>query len=272
MNPSQDTLRSPISDAEFQRMLEQTLVPTPNLTSLSNSFLEEFVNRFDNRIENPAESFHLNSMLTRSDGLRLLPPGQAAEVRSWYLEKCGRVATSDLDTDLGHNIVVPHDQLDRRLAMMLSVFGQDGPMRGALYSVDLMIVMDRKVYRQVAGSSGISLEAVLDDENWQMFTDATVDTAPADIDGAVATIVIVGVPWRNMLISGPRGYRRMLIDTGVLLSALGSMAQQVGLVANPVTDFVDVSVDRALANDGLDRSALLLMPLHEPAEPEGTEE
>ena len=74
---------------------------------------------------------------------------------------------------------------------------------------------------------------------------------------------MVGVPWRNMLFFGPRGYRRMLIDCGRLLAHLETRAAGSGVGLLPVLDLYDARVDGVLNNDGTERTTLLALVIEE---------
>src|SRR5690606_24231160 len=88
---------------------------------------------------------------------------------------------------------------------------------------------------------------------------ALVDPQPAGLLEEHPTYLVVGVPWRAMLFDGPRGYRRMLMDAGVLLNALGAATQGAGRVPVPVFDFYDDEVDGLLGNDGVERSVVAML-------------
>jgi hypothetical protein len=80
-------------------------------------------------------------------------------------------------------------------------------------------------------------------------------------------VVVTGVPWRSMLFSGARGYRRMLMDAGLLVNAVASGALGHGLSPRPIFDFYDDELDALLCNDGVERSVLALLVLVRPAPP-----
>lgn len=259
-----------MEDELLRRMLEQTLIPSPNISTLAPTPLNDFVNRMELGTVHPAESFHVNSKLSDSDRDRLVDPGRADTVRKWFSENCGHVRPDDLDDDLGSAVALHHVDLPPRLGRALSAFGPDGPMQTLLYSADLMVVFNGGAYRQVGGEDKLWKEHTITDADLEAFIASPMGVDPEKFEGAVAIAVLVGVPWRNMLFNGARGYRRMMVDTGMILSAFGSVCQQVGYEVTPAFDFVDIDVDVALANDGVERSALMLIALNEVPDPATT--
>lgn len=253
-----------VEDEQLRRMLEQTLIPSPNVSILAPSPLLDFVNRMELNWIHPAESFHVNSKLTETDRDRLLDPNWSESVRKWFQENCGHVEPNDL-TEESSEVALPHTRLPQRLGSTLSLFGANGPMKGLLYSADLMVVFDNAAYRQVGGADQLWKEHVIKDELMGDLTASPIGVDTDKFETAEAIVVLVGIPWRNMLFNGARGYRRMLLDTGMILSALGSACQQFGYEVTPCFDFVDRAVDKALANDGVERSALLLIALNDPS-------
>lgn len=256
-----------MEDELLRRMLEQTLIPSPNVSTLKPTPLLDFVNRMELGTVHPAESFHVNSKLTEADRDNLLEPGRGDAVRKWFSENCGHVKPDDL-TELGGAVTLGHADLPPRLGRALSAFGDQGPMKTLLYSADLMVVYNGAAYRQVGGEDQLWKEHTISEPNLAAFFASPIGVDLEKFESADAVMVLVGVPWRNMLFNGARGYRRMLVDTGMILSALGSVCQQLGYEVTPAFDFVDRSVDDALANDGVERGALLMIAVNEVPEPD----
>lgn len=75
-------------------------------------------------------------------------------------------------------------------------------------------------------------------------TAATV--GPANLGGANAVVVLVGVPARSMSKYGARGYRFMLLDAGHLAQNVCLVAAALGLGAYPVGGFFDRTLHHVL--------------------------
>ena len=247
-----------------QRMLEQTLIPSPNVSILAPSPLLDFVNRMELGSVQPAESFHVNSKLSEAERSRVMDPLRRESVRKWFLENCGHVQPQDL-TDHASVVTLPHSNLPPLLGKALSTFGTTGNLKTMLYSADLMVVYNNAVYRQVSGADQLWMEHIISDELVQLLRTSPIGLETKKFATAGTIAVLVGVPWRNMLFVGARGYRRMLVDTGMILSAFGSVCQQLGYDVTPCFDFIDCAVDTVLANDGVERGALVLIALNDPS-------
>ena len=57
-----------------------------------------------------------------------------------------------------------------------------------------------------------------------------------------------------MLLQGPRGYRRTLVDLGRLVERCEQYGAEHGLRVTTTLDFQDYEVDRILTFDGVERS------------------
>jgi hypothetical protein len=246
-------------DHLLRRTLEQTLIPSPNVTTLAPSKASGFVNRVAPDSVDVGELFHLNSRLSRHQPDTRLTAAEMAEVRNWYFTTCGRHRIEDFVAE-SNDVRRPHPSLGAALASVLNPFGASGRLAGLLYACDVMVVDDSAVCRQQPGEDAVWVEHRLTGERG--LADAVPDASSADdLRAASAVLVLVGVPWRTMLGSGPRGYRQMLMDAGVLLDVLSGLARQAGLRPQPILDFYDDEIDALLHNDGLERSALALVPL-----------
>lgn len=65
-------------------------------------------------------------------------------------------------------------------------------------------------------------------------------------------IFFMGVPWRHMMLYGPRGYRIMLMDLGIILADFEPALQKSELVQ--IEHFYDNEIDKLLGFDGITQS------------------
>jgi hypothetical protein len=263
-------------DDVTRRLLEQTLIPSPNVTALVERKASGFVDRLRPEAAGGradiAELFHVNSKLSRHLADIRFTDAEIAAVRNWYLASCGRVREEDL-TSVAHQIRLPHTALPAPVHAVLSPFGPDGPLTPLLYGVDLgMILLGGTtaapyagvVCRQAPGSDALWVEQQLGEPDLAALRRAVPGPAADLLVAPHPIFVVTAVPWRTMLFSGPRGYRRMLMDAGVLINALGSAAVGNGLSPRPILDFYDDELDELLGNDGVERSVLALLVLVPP--------
>ena len=246
-----------LGDDYLRRILEQTLIPSPNVTELAERKASAFINRLNPRFDSLAELYHVNTRLARGDLPARFTPTERAAVRSWFFDTCARLGDGSFGPDVDR-IVVPTGSLPAGLAGMLRAFQADGPLRPMLYGVDLGVVLDCRYLRQAPGVDHLRVELELTGADVARLDNAVV-VADVDVADSAAILVVSGVPWRNMLFDGDRGYRRTLIEAGALLSALGSLANTNGLLATPIEQFVDDEVDAVLRFDGVERFVLALV-------------
>lgn len=277
--PAPATGAPPVPDAVAglddvtRRMVEQTLVPSPNVTALAGRRGSGFVDRLrpsaSGLLADVAELFHLNSKLVRQLPDERFPDSQAAAIRDWFFATCGGVRDQDL-TGAQTEVRLPHAGLPPGVAAGLAPFGPAGPLARLLYTVDLGVLLPDPAgsgalaCRQPAGAGHLWVEHRLGPEARAALRATVPDPVTAPLLVEHPTFVLIGVPWRTMLFSGPRGYRRMLMDAGVLLNALGAAVLSQGLEPRPVFDFYDEELDELLGNDGVERSAVALLVARQP--------
>lgn len=262
---------TPGLDHLLRRTLEQTLIPSPNVVELAPGKSSGFVNRVAPAQDDVAELFHLNTRLSRHRPDDRLSTAEREGVRRWFFTTCGRHRAEDFTAE-ENTVRRPHTVLPAPLSALCGPFGEDGPLTGLLYSCDLMVVAADALCRQQPGENALWVERRLDGGPAALApTMADPDAAEA-LRTAQAALVLTGVPWRSMLEAGPRGYRHMLMDAGVLLDVVCSLAGQAGYEAFPVREFYDDELDTLLHCDGLERSALAVVALRTAADAADEEE
>ncbi|MBN0046441.1 hypothetical protein JS756_20515 [Streptomyces actuosus] len=255
---------TPGLDHLLRRTLEQTLVPSPNVVELAPGKGGGFVNRVAPSQDDVAEVFHLNTRLSRHRPDDRLTAAEREGVRRWFFTTCGRHRPEDFTAE-ANPVRRPHSTLPAPLGTLCGPFGEDGPLTGLLYSCDLMVVDADALCRQQPGENALWVERRLD-EGPAALAPTMADAGAADaLRSAQAALVLTGVPWRSMLEAGPRGYRHMLMDAGVLLDVVCGLAGRAGYEAFPVREFYDDELDTLLHCDGLERSALAVVALRAPA-------
>ncbi|WP_156724697.1 nitroreductase family protein [Streptomyces apocyni] len=256
---------TPGLDHLLRRTLEQTLIPSPNVVELAPGKAAGFVNRVAPAQDDVAELFHLNSRLSRHRPDDRLTEAEREGVRRWFFTTCGQHRAEDFTAE-SNTVRRPHTELPVPLGALCGPFGEDGPLTSLLYGCDLMVVGADALCRQQPGENALWVERHLDGGPAAL-APTMIDVAAAEaLHTAQAALVLTGVPWRSMLFGGPRGYRQMLMDAGVLLDVVCGLAGQAGYEAFPVRDFYDDELDTLLHCDGLERSALAVVALRTPAE------
>jgi hypothetical protein len=108
------------------------------------------------------------------------------------------------------------------------------------------------------------VELLLTHSDRERLGDAIVGLPPPVLARARATLFLVLAPWRYMVLLGPRGYRRALMDAGALLRACRSLAGEHGLRAESTLDFYDHRVDEVLSLDGVERTVVAVVAVCDP--------
>lgn len=240
--------------------LEQTILPSPHVTLLAPDAREVYSHRLADVTGTAAEQYQVNSRL-RPWELAGLPSEEEVEaVRRWFLQSGRDFAGADL---------VPGAAAPRRPfadlpAPLAALFGRlAGPMATSLYVADLIVAFDDGLWLLPPG--GDALVAERRQSGWRARMTAAVPPALRGPFGTAAAVVaVVCVPWRTMTSYGERGYRRALMETGVLVSNVCGAAVELGLRPYPVLDYVDTDIDTLLGDDGVERFCAALVPLTMP--------
>jgi SagB-type dehydrogenase family enzyme len=78
---------------------------------------------------------------------------------------------------------------------------------------------------------------------------------------APLTLVLTGIPWRTAWKYGPRGFRHLYWDAGMILANLLALAAASGLPARVVMGFDDTAVERLVGIDGRHEFPLCLLTI-----------
>lgn len=86
-----------------------------------------------------------------------------------------------------------------------------------------------------------------------------------------AIFVISGIPWRTSWKYGPRGYRHLWWDAGMIIANLLALADSLGLPSRILVNFVDDEVNRLIGADGRSEMALSLVAMGQGAVPSASD-
>ncbi len=237
-------------------MMEQILIPSPNVSSLELDDLAAAVNRFRTADGLVSEQYHLISKLSPRTMVRKPSHKESEFVSSWYFDTMVESAQRMLDAGSSKVIDLPSE-----MAPFLLPFTVPGHETASLFYVDIIIYFDQVLWKLVPGRSLLIWEGKVQDEQVSRLNRFLgLEPHPGH---SVTLGCIVGAFARSSFLLGERAYRRVLIHTGVVLEVMHRHNKVAGSEHSlRYTDlFIDDEIDKLLANDGVERGALACFAL-----------
>lgn len=146
-----------------------------------------------------------------------------------------------------------------------TVNGFEGPLRfrtyasaGALYPIEAYLVtgelegLEAGVYHYAPAEHALTMLRTGDFRG---------SLGLAGEEPGAATLVLTGVPWRTAWKYGPRGFRHVYWDAGMMLANLLAAAAAQEVRARLLHAFVDAAANEALGVDGRTEFAICAVPL-----------
>jgi len=243
-------------------LFEETVLPTPNSVDLRRTTRTDYMLRFDSRTTHVAELFQENTKLTPY--ATLTPPAGDEELehaKKFYFSTSYRMSEEDVEPGMMDLIRVRTVDLPAELGRLLGPLGKDGPLAPLLYGVDLFLIYGGRLLRVVPFTDGLWVEKKLVAGEEAVVRSSIVRQPPEAIAASRAFLCVVAVPWRHMMVLGPRGYRHMMLEAGNLIAQLGFIANQLKLSPRLCLDYYDSRVDKVLLLDGVERTTLAILAL-----------
>ena len=244
-------------------LFEETVLPSPNSTDLLRTTRTDYMLRFDSRTTHIAELFQENTKLTPYSPLR--PPDGEEELshaKKFYFSTSYRMQEDDVEPGMMDRVRLRHADLPAELARLMGPLGKDGPLASLLYGVDLFLLHRGRLLRVIPYTDGLWVEKRMLPGEEELFRRSILRQPAEAIAQSTAFLCVVAVPWRHMMVLGPRGYRHMMLEAGNLLAQLQFIANQLKLSPRVSLDFYDARVDKVLLLDGTERTTLAIIALH----------
>lgn len=248
----------------MQALLEETLLPSPKGSELRRTPTHDYLNRLNSRAPHVAELFQENTKISPWSSVnKVLDTDLCARTRSWYFASSHRPRPDDFDpvATLSHRVQVPVGHLEPPLADLLGLLAGDEAASSLLFGLDLWVLIGSEVFRVIPKSEVLWLEKRLHGMELSVLQRSIVELPRTSVESAAAVLFLVPVPWRYMLLQGPRGYRRALFDVGRFL-AWCERAVEGSLRPDIALDFFDHRVDAVLSLDGVERSTAAIVALN----------
>ncbi len=245
-----------------RKLLEEGIIPSPNSVDCARSALSDYMQRLASTQPHVAEVYHENSKLSPCSTLEVPMDGRKlAEVRSWFFQTAYAMREDEIEPRYEADFRSRVDRLPEPLSSLLTPFTAPGPAANLLYSVDLLLLHQARIYRLVATTPKLWVEREVAPNEWIALS-AALPALPASCRlEHTPLLFLIGCAWRYMLVYGPRGYRYTLFDAGRLLSLLESQAAKARCGLFLMQEFYDSRLDRFLYAEGVERSTLAVLAL-----------
>lgn len=237
--------------------LDETLFPPLTTVDLIRTPEGDYLGRFIDNHRNEAELFHVNSRITPcSDTNRPIDPEYVRAAHVWVRATGFVPRPGDIRMGVAakHGAVLGPEHLPAPLSAYLD--GLSAVDAGWWYALDRYLLLPTGLY-QLAGGR-LWCERLTDTAEHKRVTDTMFGLPEGQ---ATAHLLLVAAPWRYLMVQGPRGYRRLLVDTGRALAEAEALAARTGLVATTTLDFEDNRLERHLRIDGLEHTVVAVVRL-----------
>lgn len=240
--------------------LEQSIIPSPNLVSLDPDAWESYQSRLADAQGLASEQYQVNSRLRQADVTRMPTPQDEDALRTWFTESGRSFAPEDVASE-GAPALAPFSTLPAPLGSYLEQVSSMAADGGLLYVADLHVLLGGWVWLVPPGQPSLIAERRLAPDRLERLRGAVRPDQQGTMGDASVILTLTVVPWRLQVLHGERGYRRALLEAGITLSRVASLAASAGMAPTPVIDFAEVTVDDCLFNDGVERFCIALVPL-----------
>jgi hypothetical protein len=244
-------------------LLEETIIPSPNSLDLQRTALSDYVHRFTSTSPHVAELFQENTKLTPFSTLAVPRDDRSLEeLREWFFTTAYAPKEDEVDpARTGDFRATLNDLRPEALGVLLGMFSEPGPVANLLYSVDLLVLQGRRLFRLVPRTAFLWIERDVTHDKIQALKAAILDVPAPTLARSRTFLFLVPCAWRYMLLYGPRGYRHTLLDAGRILAHLEGSARAHNLAIAVSQDFYDKRVDQFLYVDGVERSVVAIVAL-----------
>jgi hypothetical protein len=243
--------------------LEEAVIASPNSVELTRNPAIDYFQRFLSAAPHVSELFHENTKISLHSTVNaFMDEEELASTRRWFYATAYRPQAADLDLETAEASGVM-----KRLQIMPGSLGGflrrlSEPDLGELrYALDLLVVMEGRIYHLAPDSPFLWLERLILPDELELLSELTPTLQLQKRTRVEAYLFLVAAPWRYMVLQGPRGYRRTLMDAGALLRCVERIGAEEKLYVETTVDFYDARLDGLLRLDGVERSTLAVVRL-----------
>jgi hypothetical protein len=251
--------RGIVTKEKLITMLDSTLIPSLNGVELQRSSVSDFQYRLASKSPNIAELYHENSKLSKYlDRCVITDEETIRFVKEWYLSTTCKISEEDIAEGKGQSFLRNINSVPDQLQTIFRSLESDQEAE-LLYSLDVLMLYENKVYRYIPLSDHLWLEKKENSDALNELRAMVIGAERDSIDKASAIIFLVGCSWRNMIFYGPRGYRNTVLDAGFLTHHFLQIAKDSRFSLQVFQNFFDRKVDNFLNLDGVERFTLMLI-------------
>lgn len=230
--------------------IEETLLPPVNSVDIAPQVHREYQCRLGNRTDNIAEVFHDNSKNIRRSTRRMFEDIEARdEIIKRQLDTSYAPDPEKIE-DIEKSAVVPRSVWCKQVPTVLHPLGLRRAHR--FYAIDAYVLNGNELLRILPGKSILLKERYLEHADIKALKRSFFGPLEGKFDEFAVLAFFMGVPWRHMMLYGPRGYRIMLMDLGIILADFEPALQKSKLVQ--IEHFYDNEIDKLLGFDGITQS------------------
>lgn len=246
--------------ANIERMLEQTLVPSPHVIELRLDPLGSAASRFSNANGSPGERAHGASRLYGFNELAIIgDQNTSAVIRDWYLST-GNDGAAEL-MRLGSHQVRDLESLPPMVAQCLAPYTETSPLLAPLFACDIVVSADGALWRLVPGTTKLTFEGKFSTSDAQAVAGALEGWPPVE-PSLAQFMFVVGAFARAGYLFGERAHRHTYVQSGRvggMIEARWFAQQRANEILVSTDVFFDERVEEPLRCDGVERAVLLAL-------------
>jgi len=253
-----------LSKDKLINILESSLIPSLNSIELGKNVINDFLYRNISKYSNIAELYQENSKWNEYIIECFITENEIVkEVKRWYLTTTCKLKEEDIDYKEAKEIFKDINSFPKELKNLFENLLKESEEMELLYDVDILLLYKNNLYRCIPLSKYFILEKKMDERAISLLKNSIVDEATKYLDKSLGIFFIVGVPWRNMIFYGQRGYKNMFLQAGKLVYYISVTGSNNGLKILNFPNFYDNQVNRVLNLDGVENFVLTILPIFE---------
>jgi hypothetical protein len=218
----------------------------------------DYLSRFVASSPHIAELYHCNSRISLSSDVNTVLDPEALKVaRDWFYDTALKPDDEvyDREAACASGILGSVANLAERAGAAFAWLAE-AAARDIGYALDVLVVDRGRTWRVLPGSPEAWLERELSADEVASIPSLLPELRFAPDAGLPVLLFIAVSPWRYMMLQGPRGYRRALLDAGRFVGTITDEARRTGTAIDVAVDFLDVEIDGLLRLDGVERSCV----------------